>query len=119
MKPLYLSIKGFGPYIKAEIPEETFQLIHQEKFFLITGEIGAGKTTLFDAIFFALFGEATFPDRTPKDLTSHLLSSSKYTHIEPEVSFKFIFKGQIYQLLRKPPFGARQTYFSSLWINER
>lgn len=115
MRPLYLLVKGFGPYIKVEIPEEIFQLIHQERFFLITGEIGAGKTTLFDAIFFALFGEATFPDRSPKDLISHHLS--KYPHIEPEVVFKFLHKGQIYQILRKPPYARRQTYVSVLWIN--
>ncbi|MFN3567486.1 MAG: hypothetical protein ACK4UR_01060, partial [Caldimicrobium sp.] len=119
MKPLYLSVKGFGPYIRAEIPEEIFQLICEERFFLITGEIGAGKTTLFDAIFYALFGEATFPDRTPKDLISHFLLNSKYSHIEPEVTYKFLFKGQIFQLIRKPPYGTRQTHFSALWINER
>ncbi|MFN4132082.1 MAG: AAA family ATPase, partial [Caldimicrobium sp.] len=117
MRPLYLSIKGFGPFIKGEIPEEIFRLIHQERFFLITGEIGAGKTTLFDAIFFALFGEATFPDRSPKDLISHHLY--KYPHIEPEVVLKFLFKGQIYQILRKPPYEKRQNYVSALWINDR
>lgn len=115
MRPLYLSIKGFGPYLKAELAEETFCLIHQERLFLIIGEIGAGKTTLFDAILFALFGDTAFPERTPKDLISHLLKQNP--HLLPEVVFKFFFNGNTFQIVRRPAFGKYNSSVS-LWINE-
>ncbi len=114
MRPLYLSIKGFGPYLKVELSEEIFNLIHKERLFLITGEIGAGKTTLFDAILFSLFGEASFPERSPKDLISHLLKNNP--QIVPEVVFKFFFNGKIYQIVRRPTFG-KYTSSISLWID--
>ena len=116
MRPLYLFIQGLGPYLKVEIDEDCFQLIQRERLFLISGEIGAGKTTLFDGILFALFGEASFPDRTPKDLISHLLI--RHPQIAPEVTFKFLYQGKIYQILRRPPYG-KQSATVSLWINNR
>ncbi len=116
MRPLYLKIQGFGPFLEAEIPEETFQLINQEKLFLISGEIGAGKTTLFDAILFALFGEASFPDRNPEDLISHLLTDR--SSLYPEVNFKFLLDGKIYYILRRPNYRNRKNTVA-LWINNR
>lgn len=115
MRPLYLSVKGFGPYLKVELTEETFRLIHQERLFLITGEIGAGKTTLFDAILFSLFGDTAFPERSPKDLISHLLKQNP--QFIPEVVFKFFFNGKTFQIVRRPAFG-RYNSSVSLWINE-
>ncbi|MGC9109560.1 MAG: AAA family ATPase [Caldimicrobium sp.] len=115
MRPLYLSVKGFGPYLKVEINEDIFNLIHRERLFLITGEVGAGKTTLFDAILFSLFGEASFPERSAKDLISHLLK--KNPQILPEVIFKFFFGGKTYKIVRRPAFG-RHNASVSLWIND-
>ncbi|MCS7199387.1 MAG: SMC family ATPase [Caldimicrobium sp.] len=116
MRPLYLYIKGFGPFIEAEIKEETFKLIQQEKLFLISGEIGAGKTTIFDALLYALFGEASFPHRSYKDLISHLITHK--TNFFPEVTFKFLLEGKVYQITRRPAF---KTYKGSLalWINDK
>jgi exonuclease SbcC len=116
MRPLYLFIQGFGPYLKVEIDEDCFQLIQRERLFLISGEIGAGKTTLFDGILFALFGEASFPDRTPKDLISHLLL--RHPQITPEVTFKFLYQGKVYKISRRPPYDKHAASVS-LWINDK
>ncbi|MBP3597294.1 MAG: AAA family ATPase [Clostridia bacterium] len=57
MKPLKLIVSAFGPY-KNEV-EIDFSKIGENGIFLITGDTGSGKTTLFDAISFALFGEVS------------------------------------------------------------
>ncbi len=88
MRPLELTIKGFGPYLSISLSEKDFKLLNDSKLFLIYGEIGAGKTTLFDAITFALYGESSFPDRKIKDLISHHIKDFK--NFWPEVTFTFL-----------------------------
>ncbi len=116
MRPLYLFIKGLGPYIEAEIKEEDFKTLTQNYLFLISGEIGAGKTSLFDAILYALYGDSGLSERKTRDWISHFIKSKPYTI--PEVKFKFFLNGQIYQIIRRPPF-RKTSEMSSLWIGNK
>ena len=116
MRPLSLSIKGFGPYVKAEISETDFSLLNSSGLFLICGEIGAGKTTLFDAIVYALYGKSSIEDRPPKEMVSHLLPKLKLSYY-PEISFKFAFNNKIFEIKRRLPYNNLTTERVSLWIN--
>ncbi len=116
MRPLYLSIKGFGPYVKVELKEEIFKILNESKLFLISGEIGAGKTTLLDAILFALFGESSLNDRKPSDLISHFVKTK--SNFIPEVQFKFFINGKTYLITRRPSLGNISESVS-LWIEDR
>ncbi len=115
MRPLYLSIKGFGPYLNLELSEEDFKVLIENRLFLISGETGAGKTTIFDAILYALYGEGTIEGRTPADLISHYLKNR--SGIYPEIDFKFFLDGKIYRILRRPSFQGRPENVN-LWIED-
>ena len=57
MKPIYLKMTAFGPY--ANCVELDFKNDLKDDIFVITGQTGAGKTTIFDAIYYALYGETS------------------------------------------------------------
>ena len=69
MKPIKLIISGIGPYAK-EMPEINFDDFGEKGLFLISGDTGAGKTTIFDAICFALYGTVSGSYRDTKNLRS-------------------------------------------------
>jgi len=98
MKPLHVVMSAFGPYAgKAELP---LQQIGSEGLFLITGDTGAGKTTIFDAVAFALFDGASGSVRTVDTLRSDFASPDTKTYVELE----FRHKGQTYKVTRNPKY---------------
>lgn len=95
MKPLKLTISAFGPY--AGVQEIDFTAL-QEQIFVISGPTGAGKTTIFDAISFSLFGEASGSSRDRDTLRSDFASADTETFVEME----FELRGKKYTIKRSP-----------------
>lgn len=95
MRPLKLTMSAFGPYAGTE--EIDFDRLGTRGLYLITGDTGAGKTTIFDAIIFALYGEASGPNREPS------MMRSKYAKedAEPGVELTFLYSGKEYTVRRK------------------
>ena len=93
MKPLSLEMKAFGSY--AEKTVLSFEEFRQG-LFLISGDTGAGKTTIFDAIMFALYGTASGPERTQAMLHCDLVSKKEDT----EVTLRFSQSGKEYLVTR-------------------
>lgn len=99
MKPLFLTMSAFGPYgEKAEIP---FYELGEKGLFLITGDTGAGKTTIFDAIAFALYGETSGYVRTTDTMRSDFAQPVTETY----VVLKFSHKSEIYEVSRNPKYS--------------
>lgn len=94
MKPLKIKMNYFGPYKDETIDFEKFS---QNPLFLITGPTGAGKTTIFDAMTYALFGVSS-GDRKPEDMRSDFATFEDTT----KVSFWFEHQDKIYLIQRTP-----------------
>ena len=99
MKPVYLVINAFGPYAnKVEIDFEQFGT---NGLYLVTGETGAGKTSIFDAITFALFGSASGQTRDKASKNSlHLRSDFAKEQEDSFVELTFICRGETYKIFR-------------------
>ena len=80
MKPLKLTISAFGSY--ADVQEIDFTELGANGLYLITGETGSGKTTIFDAISFALFGDASGSSRKQTMLRSDFAAEKAKTYVE-------------------------------------
>ena len=98
MRPLLLTMNAFGPYAGETTID--FARFGGAGLYLITGDTGAGKTTLFDAISFALYGEGSGAVRKPEMLRSKYAAPEQKT----EVLFRFEDKGAIYEVRRTPSY---------------
>lgn len=99
MKPIKLIMSAFGPYAD-EMPPIEFTQFEEKGLFLISGDTGAGKTTIFDAICFALYGETSGKFRDTKNLRSEYAKDS----VTSFVDFYFSHQGKNYHIYRKPAF---------------
>ncbi|HWE96406.1 MAG TPA: SMC family ATPase [Tepidisphaeraceae bacterium] len=118
MKPLRLTVRAFGPYAAEQIFD--FSELRGRSFFLIHGPTGAGKTSILDAICFALYGESTGPGRQGRQLRSD--------HADPAASTEVIFDFRLgdddYRAHRSPEYDrprkrgegtVRQPPKATLW----
>ncbi|MCR5482154.1 MAG: AAA family ATPase [Clostridia bacterium] len=103
MKPIKLVISAFGPYAET-MPEIDFRQFEEKGLFLISGDTGAGKTTIFDAISFALFGTASGTYRNTKNLRSEYAKPN----VESFVDFYFSHQGKNYNIRRSPSYERKK-----------
>lgn len=95
MKPKKLTLKNFGPFIDETID---FSKLADAPLFLITGKTGAGKTTIFDGMTYALFGETSGKIRSAKEMRSLFATPEAVT----SVLFSFEHQQMSYEIERKP-----------------
>ncbi len=99
MKPIKLIISAFGSYAD-QTPEINFEQFEEKGLFLVSGDTGAGKTTIFDAICFALYGTTSGSYRDPKNLRSEYAAADVKSFVE----FTFSHQGKEYRIHRQPQY---------------
>ena len=99
MKPIKLIISAFGPYAD-KMPEINFEQFEEKGLFLISGDTGAGKTTIFDAICFALYGTTSGTYRDKNNLRSEYAKDSTESYVD----FYFSHQGKEYHVWRQPSY---------------
>lgn len=102
MKPLKLTMSAFGSYAGKNVIDFTRQ---QQGIFLITGDTGAGKTTIFDAITYALYNETSGGERNGNMMRSQYAQPETETYVELE----FLYRGQTYRVRRNPDYKITKT----------
>lgn len=103
MKPSKLIISAFGPYA-GRMPEIDFTKFEEKGLFLISGDTGAGKTTIFDAICFALYGTTSGSYRDTKNLRSEYASDTAESYVD----FYFSHQGKNYHIWRQPSYERKK-----------
>lgn len=96
MRPLKLTMQAFGPY--AGMEKIDFSMLGNRTMFVISGKTGSGKTTIFDAISYAIYGKASGEDRNGTDLRSQFAKDETLT----EVSLEFNLRNKTYFISRSP-----------------
>lgn len=102
MKPLKLTMSAFGSYAGKNVIDFTGQ---QQGIFLITGDTGAGKTTIFDAITYALYSQTSGGERNGNMMRSQYAQPETETYVELE----FLYRGQTYRVRRNPDYKITKT----------
>jgi DNA repair protein SbcC/Rad50 len=103
MRPIKLTMSAFGPYAGKTVLD--LDKLGTNGIYLITGDTGAGKTTIFDAITYALYGEASGDNREPSMFRSKYASADTPT----EVELVFLYGGKIYTVKRNPEYDRPKT----------
>ena len=102
MRPIQLTMQAFGPYKNSVTID--FDALNQSGMYLISGDTGAGKTTIFDAMMFALYGETSGKERQAQMLRSQYADAS----VETRISFTFRYREKLYRIERKPQYTIQK-----------
>ncbi len=102
MRPIKLIISAFGPYAQT-MPAIDFEQFEGKGLFLISGDTGAGKTTIFDAICFALYGTASGEYKDTRNLRSEYADDNTDTYVD----FYFSHQGRDYHIRRSPSYERK------------
>ena len=103
MRPLKLTLSAFGPYAREQVLD--FSKLGTGGVYLITGDTGAGKTTIFDGIIFALYGKASGKSREPSTLRSKYAAPETPTFAE----LTFAYDRAVYTVRRSPEYRRPKT----------
>ena len=103
MRPLKLTMQAFGPF--SSRVEVLFENLGSNNIYLISGVTGSGKTTIFDAICYALFNTSSGQNRGNANFRSHFAKSD----IDSYVEFEFLFNGEKYIILRHPTYLRKKN----------
>lgn len=113
MKPVKLIISAIGPYA-GKLPEIEFGIFEEKGVFLISGDTGAGKTTIFDAICFALYGTTSGTYRDTKNLRSEYAGDSTQSYVD----FYFSHQGREFHVFRQPSYERRKQRGSGVVLEK-
>lgn len=112
MRPVRLEMSAFGPYV--EKVELDFSKLGKEGIYLVCGDTGAGKTTIFDAIIYALYGEASGVQRKSVMFRSKYAQPEMPTYVE----LKFLCRDELYKVRRVPKYERLKTRGEGVTIQQ-
>ncbi|MCI8550509.1 MAG: SMC family ATPase [Lachnospiraceae bacterium] len=113
MKPMKLIISAIGPYA-GKLPEIEFDTFEEKGLFLISGDTGAGKTTIFDAICFALYGTTSGTYRDTKNLRSEYAEDFAQSYVD----FYFSHQGREFHVWRQPSYERKKQRGSGVILEK-